>query len=111
MAISTKHFITAALLAALVIILPELAFAQNLNGSIGRRMCNIVAVLVGPAGQAVGTAAVVFLGIGAFFGKVNWGLALTVSIGIIAIFAATTIVNSLSSNPWNTADCAALPII
>ena len=30
------------------------------------------------------TEAIIFLGIGAFFGKVNWGLALTVSVGIIA---------------------------
>ncbi len=83
------------LIAAFSLLYPDLLLAQNLNDSVGQRLCNIVSVLVGPAGQAIATAAVCFLGIGAFFGKVNWGLALTVATGIIAIFAAVRIVDGI----------------
>ncbi len=40
---------------------------------------------------AVATIAILFLGIGAFFGKVNWGLALMVGLAIIVVAGAPQI--------------------
>lgn len=37
----------------------------------------------------IGTIAIIFLGIGAFFGKLNWGLVIVVVIGIIVIASAS----------------------
>lgn len=62
-------------------------------GNVGGRLCRIVNAITGKVGRAVATIAVIFLGLGAFFGKVTWGLAVAVSIGIFAIFGASTIVN------------------
>ena len=55
----------------------------------------------------IGTIAIVFLGIGAFFGKLNWGLAIVTIIGIIVIggagqFAAIVAGGSAQCNSGNS---------
>ena len=67
-------------------------------GNVGGMLCTIVQAITGKIGRAIATIAVVFLGIGAFFGKVTWGLAVAVSIGIFAIFGAATIVNAFGGS-------------
>lgn len=82
-------------IAAVVAVAPEALLADEtggLQGSVGAGLCDIVTALKGKVGKGIATLAVLFLGIGAFFGKVNWGLAVMVGVGIAAIFGATEIV-------------------
>ena len=51
--------------------------------------------------KILATLGVLFLGIGAFFGKVNWGLAVMVGVGIAGIFGANQIVTVLGG----TSEC------
>jgi type IV secretory pathway VirB2 component (pilin) len=84
---------TAVLLAAAM---PELAQAQgNINTIIGGGLCNVYGALTGTVAQGIATLAVLFLGIGAFFGKVTWALAITVAVGIATIFGAAAIVSTI----------------
>ncbi len=101
MTLSTR-FSFAFLLSALVLVLPELAMATTLDSTIGGALCDIVALATGNAGKAIATAAIVFLGIGAFFGKVNWGLAMMISLGVILIFGAAIIAASLQTASGET---------
>ncbi len=71
---------------------PELSFAQN---AIENTVCAIVDQLAGPVGRAIAAVAVIFLGFSLFMGKVTWGLALALGIGIAAIFGAPEIVELL----------------
>lgn len=71
-------------------------------GNVGAKLCEVVSAITGKVGRAVATIAVVFLGIGAFFGKVTWGLAVAVSIGIFAIFGAAKIVDQFSTGNITT---------
>lgn len=87
---NVKGFLCVMLAMVMTIILPDLALAQS--SAIGGALCDWVGELTGPVGQGVATLAVVFFGIGAFFGKVNWGLAVVVGVGIAGIFGATSIV-------------------
>jgi type IV secretion system protein VirB2 len=73
-------------------------------GDIGAKLCTIVRAITGKIGRAIATIAVIFLGFGAFFGKVTWGLAVAVAIGIFAIFGAATIVTNFGGSAA-TADC------
>lgn len=83
-------------LALLAVFVPELALAAADLGTIGGDLCTtVVGALTGRIGQAVATAAVVIVGISAFFGKVNWGMAIMVGAGIIGIFGAAAIAGSL----------------
>ncbi len=92
-------------LATLTTALPELALAQVTDdlGGIGSSICRIVNALQGNIGKGIATIAVIFLGIGAFFGKVNWGLAIMVAGGVILIFGAAQIVQSVTTRGG---DCA-----
>ena len=74
-------------------------------GGVGAKLCTVVQAVTGRIGRAIATIAVVFLGIGAFFGKVTWGLAVAVSIGIFAIFGAATIVTQFGGSA-DTVDCS-----
>ncbi len=79
------------------VMLPELALAAGtgLSEVIGGGLCDVVSNLTGPVGQALATLAVLMLGMGAFFGKVNWGLAVLFAVGIAAIFGAAAIVSTI----------------
>jgi len=42
----------------------------------------------------IATMAIFFLGIGAFFGKVNWGLVIVITLGIVVIVGASGIAST-----------------
>ena len=68
------------------------------GGGIGESLCTIVSwFTVGGVGSAVASLAVIFLGIGAFFGKVTWGMALMFATGIFAIFGSSEIVSAITN--------------
>jgi type IV secretory pathway VirB2 component (pilin) len=91
------YSIMASFLMTVLIISPEAAFANALSTTISNGLCVVVEALTGEVGQAIATLAVLFLGIGAFFGKVNWGLALMFASGIVAIFGAASIAGAFGS--------------
>ena len=67
------------------------------TGGIGDALCTVVGWFkYGSVGSAVASLAVIFLGIGAFFGKTNWGMAITLTAGIFAIFGADEIVGAIT---------------
>lgn len=95
----------------LMVALPEVASASSTTsggsaaqdfGGVGAKLCEIVRAITGNLGKAIATIAVVFLGIGAFFGKVTWGLAVAVGIGIFAIFGAAQVVSRFGGGDCTT---------
>lgn len=83
-------------------VLPGLAYAliPGVSGfeiEVGWALCKVVFALQGTIGKALSTMAVIMLAIGAFFGKVTWGLAVTVATGIFVIFGATDIIDMFAS--------------
>ncbi|MDX2096071.1 MAG: TrbC/VirB2 family protein [Alphaproteobacteria bacterium] len=61
-------------------------------------LCNVVGWFTGPVGAGIATLAIIVIGIGALMGKVSWGMAIIVGLGVGVIFGAGTIVEVLSSN-------------
>ncbi len=66
------------------------------GGTIGNLLCNVADWFTGSVGQGIATLAVIVLGIGALFGKVSQGMAITTMIGISVIFGAPDIVKDLT---------------
>ena len=97
-------------LAAMILSAPDSTFAQTSTGTgtgtaddgISAALCNVIGVLTGSVGRGVAVIAVVFLGFSLFLGKVSWGLALALAIGIAAIFGADKIVNLVSGSKDKT---------
>ncbi len=83
---------------------PELLFATTETTKIGGDnsnaiaivICNVVKQLTGSIGQALSTVAVIFIGIGLFMGKISWGLALGIAVGIAMLFGAESVVTWIS---------------
>jgi type IV secretory pathway VirB2 component (pilin) len=79
-------------------------FATSVNGlafgtggdEIGLALCEVVGWLSGPIGAAIASFAVIFLGIGAFFGKVTWGTAVLTATAIFTIFGADAIIPTIT---------------
>lgn len=89
--------LTLALFAVYVVaMVPEAALAQG--ETIGNVLCNVVDWFTGPVGQGIATLAIIVIGIGALMGKVSWGMAIIVGIGVAVIFGASQIVEELGAN-------------
>lgn len=90
-----------ALLAAYAVMLvPADAFANNTGGptAIVNALCTVVNWFIGPVGTAVATLAIIIIGVGALMGKVSWGMAIIVGMGVAVIFGAPTIARLLGAN-------------
>jgi type IV secretory pathway VirB2 component (pilin) len=61
------------------------------SDALGTALCKIVDLAMGKAGRGIATLAVIILGIGATLGKVSWGMAMIVTVGIAVIFNAETL--------------------
>lgn len=58
-------------------------------------LCDVADMVMGNLGRGLATCAVLVIGVGATLGKVPWGLAITVAVGISVIFNAPLIVLAL----------------
>ncbi|MDA0782234.1 MAG: TrbC/VirB2 family protein [Rickettsiales bacterium] len=82
------------MLLALVALAPNEAMAADAEG-MGAVVCNIIDELQGPVARGVAAFGIIFLGFSLFLGKITWGVALALGIGIAAIFGAETIVDAM----------------
>lgn len=73
------------------------SYAFDGGEEIGFALCQVVGWLSGPIGAAIASFAVIFLGIGAFFGKVTWGTAVLTAVAIFTIFGADVIIPTITN--------------
>jgi len=77
-------------LAVVTALVPQAASAGI--GAVGSTVCTIYeCIMDGGMILAIATIAILFLGIGAFFGKVNWGLVIIIVLGLVVVTGAGTI--------------------
>lgn len=81
----------------------EPAMAQQ--SPMGNVICFIIGIIYGNLGRGLAVLAVIIVGVGATLGKVSWGLAMTVAIGIGTVFGAVPLVAYLISGSSATAIC------
>ena len=65
------------------------------SGVLGGLLCGVAAWFTGSVGQGIATLAIIVIGIGALMGKVSWGMAIIVGLGVAVIFGAPQIVTEL----------------
>ena len=88
-----------------ILTMPELALAQGGGGASGNTianvLCNVVEWFTGPVGKGIATLAIIIIGIGALMGKVSWGMAIIVGVGVAVIFGADQVVNELGAGSYS----------
>ena len=86
--------------AAVLITMPDLAFADatpsNTDNPIGTVFCNAVNWFTGTTGKGIATIAIIVIGVGALMGKVSWGMAIIVGIGVALIFGSASMVDAIT---------------
>ena len=91
------------LLVTAFVMVPELAMAKPVLGGgggeggskIAKPLQTMVGWFTGDAGKAVATLGIMVVGVGALLGKVSWGMALIVGLGVTIVFGADAIMGSL----------------
>ena len=83
------------MLSAVVVMMPDFAHATQVNTPMGDVLCTVVLWFTGNTGKGLATIAITVIGIGALLGKVSWGMAIIVGIGVGVIFGAPSIVQAL----------------
>lgn len=92
------HLLVLFAVVAGVSLLPEASMAAGNTNVISQVFCNVVGVMNGLTGKAIATVAVIAVGVGALLGKISWGMALIVALGVALVFGAASIVNALGGN-------------
>jgi len=85
-----------------IIMMPDFAFATDTP--MGKVLCTVVNWFTGNTGKGLATIAITVIGIGALLGKVSWGMAIIVGIGVAIVFGAAGIVNAM--NAGATTSCS-----
>ncbi len=96
---NTKKITTFCLsLFAIALFVPELAMAAT---PLSETLCAVVEWFTGPTGAGIATLAIIIIGVGALLGKVSWGMAIIVGLGVATIFGAGELVTALSTGGQN----------
>lgn len=93
------------MLSAVIIMMPDFAHAATTNTPMGNVLCTVVAWFTGNTGKGLATIAVTIIGIGALLGKVSWGMAIIVGIGVAIVFGAAALVNTMGAGGASTQIC------
>lgn len=105
----TKYFAVFVIMLSLFFTLPvEGAFAQTTNtkdeNKIVEILCNATGVITGGAGKAIAVLIIVSLAISLFLGKVSWGMAIAVAVGMGILFGAEDMVGLISGDATGICD-------
>ena len=87
-------------LGGFVIAMPDIAFA-GVNTPMGNVLCNTAGWFTGNTGKGLATIAITVIGIGALLGKVSWGMAMIVGVGVSIVFGASGIVSAMGAGVSN----------
>lgn len=98
-----KHMLISALVALGLFATSDAALAQQ--SPMGNVICAIIGIIYGNLGRGIAVLSVIILGVGATIGKVSWGLAMTVGVGIGVIFGAVPLTAYLMSANAGTPIC------
>lgn len=94
--IAWAAFLALALFVAAMVVPGEVMAATG-DTPIGKTLCKLVQWINGPTGRAIATLAIIIIGVGALMGKVSWGMAIIVAIGIAIVFGAPKILEMLGA--------------
>ncbi|MDX1974594.1 MAG: TrbC/VirB2 family protein [Rickettsiales bacterium] len=89
-------------LTVLVVAMPDMALA-GADTPMGNVLCTVTKWFTGNTGKGLATIAITIIGIGALLGKVSWGMAMIVGIGVAIVFGAAGIVDAMNGGVNNAA--------
>lgn len=74
------------------------ANSTNASSQITNILCNAINQISGPIGRTISVLVVISVALGLFVGKITWGLAIAIAVGMGILFGATSVVGLLSGD-------------
>ena len=65
---------------------------------IAQVLCNVIEIAQGATGKTIATLVIISMAIGLFLGKITWGVAIAVAVGMGVLFGANTVVGFLADS-------------
>ena len=91
-----------ALFGTVIVMMPDFAYATS-DTPMSAVLCTAASWFTGSTGKGLATIAITIIGIGALLGKVSWGMAIIVGMGVAIVFGAGSLVTTLSTSAGNAA--------
>ena len=66
--------------------------SKDAGQGIANVLCNVIEVAKGAAGKTIATLVIISMAIGLFLGKITWGVAIAVAVGMGVLFGANNVV-------------------
>ena len=73
---------------------PSAVFAadDDAGKAVANVICKVIDLVQGPTGKTIAILVIISLAIGLFLGKITWGVAIAVAVGMGILFGANTVV-------------------
>eukprot|EP00919_Chromeraceae_sp_WS-2016_P079462 GHVR01188047.1.p1 GENE.GHVR01188047.1~~GHVR01188047.1.p1 ORF type:complete len:121 (-),score=12.36 GHVR01188047.1:500-862(-) len=68
-------------------------------------LCNVISIAQGNVGKTISTLVIISIAIGLFLGKITWGVAIAVSVGLGVLFGANSVVEFIASGKSGAGPC------
>lgn len=75
------------------------------ENEITKVLCAVINLIIGPVGRSIAILIVISLAIALFLGKVTWGLAIAVAVGMGLLFGAPKILENILGMPRGAEIC------
>lgn len=74
------------------------AKTTDAGDGIAQVLCNVIEIAQGATGKTIATLVIISMAIGLFLGKITWGVAIAVAVGMGVLFGANTVVGFLAGS-------------
>jgi type IV secretion system protein VirB2 len=75
------------------------------GGQIANVLCNVISIAQGNVGKTIAILVIISIAIGLFLGKITWGVAIAVSVGMRVLFGANSVVEFIAARKDGVGPC------
>ena len=75
------------------------------GGQIAGVLCNVISIAQGNVGKTIAILVIISIAIGLFLGKITWGVAIAVSVGMGVLFGANSVVEFIAAGKSGAGPC------
>lgn len=75
---------------------------KDAGQGIANVLCNVIDVAKGATGKTIATLVIISMAIGLFLGKITWGVAIAVAVGMGVLFGADNVVQFIAGGKDST---------
>jgi len=88
------HVCLVVMLSVVILMVPQYAIASTVTNAspMSNALCIAAIWITGSTGRGIATIGITIIGIGALLGKVSWGTAMIVGVGVAIVFGSTAII-------------------